>query len=387
MTEAVSLADEFPQDGELIYLNHAGVAPWPQRSARAVAAFAEANAARGAEDYAQWLQREAQLRERLARLVDAASTDDIALIPNTSEGLSLIAYGVDWKPGDNVVINSEEFPSNRIVWESLAASHGVEIRDVDITAAEEPEAALIEALDGRTRLLPVSAVQYASGLRMDLARLGQACRANGTLFCVDAIQELGTRPMSARAIGADFLIADGHKWLLGPEGLGVLYVAPAARDTLALHRYGWHMVEAVGDYARKDWAPAGNARRFEAGSPNSLSIHALEASLSLIEEVGMTTIEHRILDLSAHLIEQLERLRGVQPVTPAAEARRAGIVTARLDISPEAVTEVYRQLRQRRILTAARGGGIRFSPHFYQDKACLDAALAELDALVSRQRT
>jgi len=382
MSEAIDLAAEFPQEDGLVYLNHAGVAPWPERTTRAVTAFAAANAQRGAADYPHWLEREAALRQRLARLVDAASTDDIALVPNTSEGLSIIAYGLPWCPGDNVVINREEFPSNRIVWESLAQRFGVEIRDVDLGQGPTPEDALIGAMDSRTRLLPVSAVQYASGLRMDLARLGEACRETQTLFCVDAIQELGARPMSARHVGADFLVADGHKWCLGPEGLGVLYAAPHALDQLLLHRYGWHMVAAMGEYERKDWQPAATARRLEAGSPNSLAVHALEASLSMLEDMGMRAIEQRLLGLGEHLIDAIDRVPGLTPVTPRSSARRAGIITARLDYAPEQAKSIYRHLRTKRIFTAARNGGIRLSPHFYQDKATLDDAIHELAELV-----
>lgn len=385
MSAAPDLTAEFPQDEGLIYLNHAGVAPWPARTARAVSEFAAANRHRGAEDYAQWLERERTLRQRLARFVDAPSTDDISLVPNTSEGLSIIAYGLDWAPGDNVVINRQEFPSNRIVWESLAQRFGLEIRDVDLAGAETPEDALIGALDERTRLLPVSAVQYADGLRMDLARLGQACQTNGTLFCVDAIQELGARPISVQAIGADCLVADGHKWLLGPEGLGVLYTTPQAREQLQLHRFGWHMVAAVGDYDRKDWDPAASGRRFEAGSPNSLSVHALDASLSLLEDVGMDHVERRLLALTDHLLKRLEAIPGVAPITPTDPERHAGIVTCRLpeDVDPK---RVYRALRERRILAAARGGGIRFAPHFYQDTSMLDRALNQLGELVANPR-
>lgn len=381
MTAGPDLAAEFPQDGNLVYLNHAGIAPWPARAASAVTEFAATNTRRGAADYREWLARETRLRERLARLVGAESTDDIALIPNTSEGLSIVAYGLAWRPGDNVVISRQEFPSNRVVWESLAEAYGVEVRDVDLSDHAIPEDALAAAMDERTRVLPVSAVQYADGYRMDLPRLARACESNGTLFCVDAIQELGVRPLSVQSIGADFLVADGHKWLLGPEGLGVLYAAPDARETLRLNRYGWHMVAAVGNYARKDWQPAASARRFEPGSPNSLAIHALEASLSLLEAVGVTEIERRVLSLTRYLQDRLDAIPGVTSLTPHDPARRAGIVTCRVETGADP-TAITRQLRDSRILTAARGGGIRLSPHFYQSQASMDRALEQLAHLV-----
>src|SRR5690606_20940432 len=211
------------------------------------------------------------------------------------EGLSMAAYGLDWPPGDAVIISDHGFPSNRIVWESRARRFGVEVRDVDLDAAPPPEDALIDALDARARLLAVSSVQFGSGLRMDLVRLAQACRSNGTLLCVDAIQSLGAMRLDAASLEADFVIADGHKWMLGPEGLGVFYSRPEARDRLQLSQYGWRMVEGAGDFDRGEWQVAGSARRFECGSPNMLGIFALEASLSLLEEVGLAAVEARVL--------------------------------------------------------------------------------------------
>jgi selenocysteine lyase/cysteine desulfurase len=149
-----------------------------------------------------------------------------------------------------------------------------------------PKAALLQP-GPRARLLAVSAVQFASGLRLDLARLGQGCRQRGVLFCVDAIQQIGALPFDVQHYQCDFAMADGHKWMLGPEGLGVFYCRSALRRRLKLHAYGWHMLEQLGDFERRTWQPARSARRFEPGSPNMLGACALEASLSLLEDVGM----------------------------------------------------------------------------------------------------
>jgi cysteine desulfurase / selenocysteine lyase len=363
---------EFPQTQGLIYLNHAGVGPWPERTRAAVAEFAAENVALGASRYRSWLEVEERLRERFARLINAVS-GDIALVKNTSEGLSLVAYGLDWRPGDKVIINRHEFPSNRIVWESLRERFGVEVCDVDLTP-HDPEQAIIEAMDSRVRLLAVSSVQYASGLRMDLARLGEACRRQGVLFCVDAIQSLGALQFDATAIGADFVIADGHKWLLGPEGLGLFYSRPEARERLNLLQYGWHMVADAGNYDRSDWAVAPDARRFEAGSPNMLGIHALEASLSLFEEQGMAAVEAAILRNSRYLCELIQNRPDLELVTDPNAERLAGIVSFRLPGRDP--RKVYTQLMERNVICAQRAGGIRFSPHFYNTPEQLEQALA-----------
>jgi kynureninase len=171
----------FKLDDDIIYVNHAAVAPWPQVSVQAVKDFADENGYVGSRHYMRWLKIEQELKQRLATLINAASVDEIALLKNTSEGLSVIAYGLDWQAGDNIIIAAEEFPSNRIVWESLVHK-GVNVQLVDLNGAADPEQLLISHINEHTRLLSVSGVQYARGLRMDLFRLGKACRQNRILF-------------------------------------------------------------------------------------------------------------------------------------------------------------------------------------------------------------
>lgn len=368
----LAAADEFVLRDDLVYLNHAAVAPWPRRTAEAVQRFAAENATEGARNYPRWTEVEAALRGQLRALLNAPDSDDIALLKNTSEGLSLIAYGLTWAAGDNVVISDEEFPSNRIVWESLRP-HGVEVREARLTDGASPEEALLHRIDGRTRLLAISSVQYASGRRMDLTALGAACRERGILFCIDAIQSLGALPLDVQAVQADFVVADGHKWLLGPEGLAVFYCRAPLRERLHLLQYGWHMVEALGDYDRRDWQAARSARRFECGSPNMLGVHALHASLSLLLEIGMEEITHRVLANSGYLLGHLAALPGVELLTPASPERHAGIVTFRhRDVDGR---RLWQDLSTRGVVCAARGGGVRLSPHFYTTPQQLDRAL------------
>ncbi|MGE5239311.1 MAG: aminotransferase class V-fold PLP-dependent enzyme [Chloroflexota bacterium] len=363
---------EFPQDVNLTYLNHAGVSPWPLRTARAVEAFAEENVTRGSLHYARWLDVESRLRSQLRSLIHASSDDDIALLKNTSEALSAVAYGIQWNHGDNVVSSAEEFPSNRVVWQSLAHK-GVEFREASLSGGVNPEDALISLVDSRTRLITVSSVQFATGLRMDLAHLGEFCRRNGVLFCVDAIQSIGAVSFDVEEIEADFVMADGHKWMLGPEGLALFYCRPAARDMLSLTQYGWHMVEKAGDYEAREWDIAKTARRFECGSPNMLGIHALSASLSLLLEIGMDEVENKVKSLSNYLVERILSEPGLDLVTPSDPARRAGIVTFRMRDGDS--QGLYRFLGMNGVVCAFRAGGIRFSPHFYNSQEQLDRAL------------
>jgi len=357
---------EFPLDHDLVYFNHAAVGVWPRRTADAVKVYADQNMRRGAADYPEWLKVERELRKRLKRLVNAASIDDIALCKNTSEALSLIAYGLEWQAGENVVSSNQEFPSNRIVWESLQ-NRGVELRLTDISGSD-PEAAMIALCDENTQLLSVSSVQYGTGLRMDLSRLGQFCHDNDILFCVDAIQSLGALQFDAQDCHADFVVADGHKWMLGPEGLALFYSNPEARDQLKLQQYGWRMVERAGDFDAMEWTPAQSARRFEPGSPNMLGIYALIGSLSLLEEIGMDRVEADVLKRTETLIDWVHSRDELELITPEQPDRHGGIVTFRVrSLDNDGHADLYRRLMSAGLICAHRAGGIRFSPHFYSD--------------------
>ena len=371
--------DEFPQLPGLRYLNHAAVSPWPQRAVEAVTRFARENAQTGARDYPNWLKTEQRLRERLQRLLNAPSCGDIALVKNTSEALSFVAFGLDWRAGDQVLISDEEFPSNRVVWEALRR-FGVEVVQVSLKG-HAPEDALLAACGPRTRLLSVSAVQYASGLRLDMQSLGQGCQARGVLFCVDAIQQLGALPFDVQSSQCAFAMADGHKWLLGPEGLGVFYCRSDLREQLKLHEYGWHMLEHAGDYQRTDWQAARSARRFECGSPNMLGTMALEASLSLLEEVGMHQVEAALQERMQWLQVGLQAIPGCRLHSPLNPLRRAGILTFSLD-GWENQT-LYQQLRDQQVICAQRGAGVRLSPHFYTQAQVIEETLQLLHQLAT----
>lgn len=368
---------DFPLDDTLLYLNHAAVSPWPRCTADAVKAFADENLQRGSQHYAAWLGVESQLREQLRRLINAASASEIALLKNTSEALSVVAYGLSWESGDNVVISGQEFPSNRIVWESLS-QYGVETRVADLAQATSPEDSILSRVDSNTRLVSLSSVQYGTGLKLDLQRIGAVCRENGILFCVDAIQSLGATDFDVQACQADFVMADGHKWMMGPEGIALFYCRAEALDRLSLKQYGWHMVKDPGNFDKSQWEIADSARRFECGSPNMTGIHALHASLSLLHKVGMQAIQKQVMENSRFMIEFFNRHADkYRLITPRDADRHAGIVTfLPLDESPESL---YESLARENVICALRGGGIRFSPHFYTPRKKLFKALELLD--------
>ena len=369
------IAAEFPQKEGLIYLNHAGISPWPQRTAECIKCFADENVYQGPQDYSRWLTTESTLRKQLQQLLNAPSPDDIALLKNTSEGLSMVAAGLPWQAGENIVSSDQEFPSNRIVWESLQ-HQGVSLRQACLEDSASPEDALFNLVDERTRMIAISSVQYATGLRMDLARIGAFCKDHQILFCIDAIQSLGALPLDVQALQADFVAADGHKWLLGPEGLAVFYVSGAIRERLRPTQYGWHMVERQGDFERREWEAAHSARKFECGSPNMLGIHGLHASLSLLQECSIEEISRIILKNSTYLHDNLSSIRNISLLSAQQPKRLSGIINFRHRQWETA--SLHQHLQRQGLICAVRGGGIRLSPHFYNTRAQLDRVLESL---------
>lgn len=363
---------EFPLSAELIYLNHAAVAPWPKRTSIAVSQFAQQNSQYGSSFYLDWLKQEKRLRQQLQELLNASSVNDIALVKNTSEALSFVAYGLNWQAGDNIVSSNEEFPSNRIVWQSLA-NQGVSFREADLSGMETPEDALFALVDEHTRLITISSVQFASGLRLDIDRIGRFCQQHDILFCLDAIQSLGAVQFDVQKCQADFVMADGHKWMLGPEGLGVFYSSPAARAQLKLTQYGWHMIKNTHNYENKPWDIHPTAQRFECGSPNMLGIHAFSASLSLLLEIGMETIELQVLANANYLIDAIQVAPYLELLSTEKIALQSGIVLFKHNRISNST--LYTHLQKNHVVCAMRGDGIRFSAHFYNSTDELDKVI------------
>lgn len=367
----------FPITGRCVYLNHAAISPWPRPVADAMHAFVIDNAEHGPLHYARWMEVERRLRKRLAILLNAESAEDIALVKNTTEGLNLIAAGLKWRPGDAVLFPAGEFPSNALPWRALE-ERGVETREVRCEA-DDPEAALLGALDGRVKLMSVSSVRYDSGIRLDLDRLGTACRGTGALLCVDAIQEIGALPFDVRALPVDFVVAGGHKWLLGAEGLAVFWSRAEARERLRQVEYGWRMFPDIFKFSRDDWTPPASARRFEPGTLNTAGIHALDAAAGMLLEFGMDMVGKAVLERGEFLIRELAALSGTSILTPAAADRRAGIVSFLPGTGNPG--RILDGLKAAGIHAAQRGSALRLSPHFYTPMAQLEHTLEVIRAL------
>ena len=354
------IRQEFPVVHHCTYLNHAAVGTLPGRARAAVQAYVTDFNEYAASHYPDWETAIDTARSRAARLINAAP-DQIAFVKNTTEGLCFAANGIDWRPGDNVILNDLEFPSNVYPWLNLSRL-GVETRMVESVDGRLPVESIGEKIDSRTRVLSISHVEYGNGFRNDIAAIGALCREKRVVFVVDAIQSLGQTPVDVAEMGIDILTADGHKWLLSPEGIGIFYCAPHMMDRLELYEVGWNSVVDAGNYDALDPTPAPTARRFECGSHNTLGIHALGASMELLLEVGIETVQERLRLLTDRLVESLHEA-GYRVVSPRGESEWSGIVT--FDSPVHETEALHRTLRSHQIIGARRGGGIRISPHFY----------------------
>ena len=351
--------DEFPVTKDYVYLDHAGVAPVSLRGKRAVEKFLSEATESGMFNYKQWMDRVEEVRRSCA-ILTGAEPEEIAFVKNTSQGISIVAEGLDWNEGDNLLVCEKDFPSNIYPWLNLKRK-GVEIRVVP----SQNERILLEdielLIDSRTKLLTVSSVNFSSGFKIDLEVVGRLCKGKGILFFVDAIQSLGVIPMDVNEFKIDFLAADGHKWLLSPEGTGIFYCRKELAPRINPPLIGWKSIINESDYDHVDFRLKTNALRFEEGSLNVMGIYALGAAIDLLLDVRIDRIQARVIQLGDLIIREAEK-RDFQVRTPKSKEERGGIISIIGNFDPIKVKD---KLKEEGILVNVRGGAIRISPHFY----------------------
>jgi len=367
---------EFPVTKKYDYLDHAGVAPLSLRVKTAVELFLKEATEGGAFHYPKWAQQVVETRRACARLINAEA-DEIAFVKSTSHGLSLVANGLDWNPGDNILIYEKEFPSNLYPWLNLK-TRGVEVRVIPSHDNRILINDIEKFIDSRTRLLALSSVQFVNGFRIDLKRLGELCKAHKVLLCVDAIQSLGVLPMDVQEYGIDFLSADAHKWLLGPEGIGIFYCRKELAEQLAPSLIGWKSVQNEFAFEHADLKLKTDALRFEEGSQNLMGIIGLGAAIELLFEVGISAIEKKVLGLGELIIHEAEA-RGFTVLTPKDRRERGGNITFSGKFDPAMMKDA---LREKAIIVNVRGGGIRVSPHFYNNEPDINKLFVAIDDIL-----
>ncbi len=351
---------EFPIVESCLYLDHAGVSPVPLRTVRRVRCSLDEACREAAFRYDNWLEAVEGVRSRFARLL-GASADEVAFTKNTSHGISLVARGLQWRTGEKVLVAGKDFPANVYPWLALE-KRGVEVRRIPLNREGGVDTEDVRRmLDGSVRLVALSSVLFWNGYRVPLDEIGPMCRERGVLLFVDAIQSLGVVPIDVERMCIDFLAADGHKWLLAPEGTGVFYCRRELAAELEPPLLGWKSVVGDDDYDTIDFTLKPTALRFEEGSTNVMGVVALGASLELLEEYGVDAVCERVLGLGELVMEEAVKRRMVIH-TPRDRRRRAGIVSLRGDFSPHVVREA---LKGERVMVNVRGGALRVSPHFY----------------------
>jgi selenocysteine lyase/cysteine desulfurase len=362
-------ADQFPVREHLIYLNHAAVAPLCRRAAEAMKRLADDCTNFGSLHYDQWLAAYEGVRVAAARLI-GADRSEIALVKNTSEGIATVAMGIDWRPGDRIVGFREEFPANVYPWKLL------EEKGVTVTwlSVNDPLDRIDEACRG-ARLLAISFVQFLTGYRAPIQAIGEICRRNHCIYIVDAIQGLGAFPLDVRACHIDALAADGHKWLLGPEGCGILYINQELLPEVRPVEFGWTNVAGYNDYGSRDMSLRPDAGRFECGTLNTIGYYGLRASIEFLLEVGVGEIAPVVQNLGDRIAAGVEA-RGYEVLGNRTPETGAGIVTFRKPGVDE--RQIVTILRAAAISAAPRAGWVRTSPHFYISPAEIDRMLEVL---------
>jgi len=370
-----NLRAEFPITRRWAFFDHAAVAPLSLRAQQAFADYTQDLVENGDVNERRWLERIEHVRGLFGRLLNADPLD-VAFIKNTSEGIGIVAEGFPWKPGDNVVIAAEEYPANQYPWLNLAR-RGVEVRTVPSRGNRLAIDDVAGAIDGRARILSLSFVEYASGFRNDLDALGQLCRARGVLFFVDAIQGLGVFPMDVQRTPIDFLAADGHKWLLGPEGAGIFWIRRELVERLDPVGIGWNSVVGARNFSVIDLRLKPHAGRWESGSLNVGGISALGASLELLLEIGIDKIAERVLELTDFLCERLAQKSHLEVFSSRTPDEKSAIVSVAFQ-DPAQVNEKHRVCRAAGIVVNRRAGRLRVSPHCYNSEEEIDRLMALL---------
>lgn len=370
---ATAIRAQMPVVDNWAYFDHAAVAPLSGPALNALREWADDVAHNGDANWPRWRKQIETVRRTAARVLNADDAE-IALIRNTTEGIALVAEGYPWKPGDNVVVPSGEFPSNLYPWQNLK-DRGVEVRIVPTKNEQLDPAAVRNACDHRTRIVTASWVGYSTGWRNDLNELAEIAHSNGALLFVDGIQGFGVLPLDVRETPIDFLAADGHKWLLGPEGAGIFYIKREHLDRLHPIGVGWNSAESAGDFSQEELRLKPTAGRYEGGSYCIGNLLALAASMELLFQYDVAELSARMLDVTRQLYEGLRELNA-EIASDWSDHRRSGIVSFHLPGRDS--SEIRQRCLDGGIVTSCRAGRIRVSPHVYTNRDDLDRLFGSL---------
>lgn len=373
------LRAQMPAAQKYAYFDHAAMSPLPQPAADAFQKWLAEAVEIGNPVWGDWVKGVETMRATAAQMI-GAHPDEIALVNNTTGGIGLIAEGLDWRAGDNVVTFADEFPSNVYPWMNLT-SRGVETRRVPTDVSGRPDLErLAETCDARTRIVTVSWVGFATGYRHDVRRIADIAHERGALMFLDGIQALGVFPLDVNEFNIDFMAADGHKWLLGPEGAGIAYIRRKHLDQLRAISPGWHSVVPGQDYTHIELNLRPAAARYEGGSQNNAGMLAFGASLKLLNELGAENTAATVLNITDLACERLAKI-GAKIVSDRrldhrGGEQRSGIVS--FEWPGHDPMAVKRHGMRQHVIFGCRAGRLRISPHAYNNEEDLDRLVEAL---------
>ncbi|HVT30532.1 MAG TPA: aminotransferase class V-fold PLP-dependent enzyme [Lacipirellulaceae bacterium] len=375
------LRSQMPAAQRWAYFDHAAMAPLPRPTAEAFQKWLTEAVEIGNPVWGDWVKGVERMRATAAQMI-GAHPDEIALVGNTTAGISLVAEGFDWRPGDNVVTLADEFPSNVYPWMNLT-SKGVETRRVptEVSGRLDLER-LAEACDERTRIVTVSWIGFATGYRQDVAGIAKIAHERGALMFLDAIQGLGAFPLDVNALGIDFMAADGHKWMLGPEGAGIAYIRREHLDRLRPLGPGWHSVVPGQDYTHIELNLRQAAARYEGGSQNNAGFLAMGASLDLLSKLGAENLAAAVLDITDRACARLNGIGATivsdRRLNHRDGQQRSGIVA--FEMPGRDPMALKRHAMQQGVVFGCRAGRLRISPHAYNNEEDLDRLVSALNS-------
>jgi cysteine desulfurase / selenocysteine lyase len=371
-----AIRDLFPVVRSKTYLNSAAIGPMPMTSVSAVAAQLDDVATGGAIHLSDWVETKNRVRCVVAEMLGVRS-DDVAFTRNTSDGLCAVAAGLDWDPGDNIVSFANEFPANYYPWKKVSEDHNVELRLCPERDGRIDLDEFCGLIDGRTRLVSVSAVQYLSGFRVDLERVGRIARKHGALFCVDIIQAFGAMPLDLPTQFVDIAAGSSYKWLCSPEGCGIFYLGERARSRVRPTSRGWTSVEHAWDFDNHEQPLVTDSRAWETGMGGSALFYGLEQSLQLLRNTGVRWIEKYLGELTDHLCE-LVPSKKYRIASSRAPGERSQVVSL-VPLNGTGAADIVDRLALDNVVVSARGNTIRIAPHFFNNFEDIETAAASLN--------
>lgn len=360
-----------------VYLNHAAISPLSNRVKVAMENFIANRNSGSIDNFEEWMTLTEKTRELIARLIHANTADRISFMGNTSDAISAVAEGLDWKDGDEIILNTMEFPSN------IQPFRILERKGVRLIYLQPDENGMItaeiinDAINPKTKMVSISAVQYLNGFRADLESIGKVCSEKNVYFIVDGIQALGAVPIDVQKYNIDALASGGHKWLMSPMGIGFLYLSEKMAQNLTPAKTGWLSVEVPWELSNfeQSWQPT--SRHLETGTFNMIGLTGLHASLSLLLEIGIETISKEILKLTNYLYSNVSQKDRVEIMTPKSDDSRAGIFTFSL-MNDEKPENILKKLNKNQITISSREGYLRIAPHYYNTEKEIDYVLEHI---------